>query len=81
MTDGRDPYAELDEAFVELFLEIKKQNGYSQAQIDRKRLSLEGLLVPVTARWNVELFREKGFAAVDCFWRHLDFAGWVAVKN
>ena len=72
--------AELDEAFVDLFLEIKKQNGYSQGQIDRKRLSLEGVLVPVTARWNEELLREEGFAAVDCFWRHLNFAGWVAVK-
>ena len=72
--------AELDQAFVELFLRIKKQNGYSEAEIDRKRLSLEGVLVPVTARWNEELLREEGFAAVDCFWRHLNFAGWVAVK-
>jgi tRNA (cmo5U34)-methyltransferase len=72
--------AELDEAFVDLFLEIKRQNGYSQGEIDRKRLSLEGVLVPVTARWNEELLREEGFAAVDCFWRHLNFAGWVAVK-
>ena len=39
---------ELDEAFVDLFLEIKRQNGYSQGEIDRKRLSLEGVLVPVT---------------------------------
>lgn len=72
--------AGLDEAFVDLFLRIKKQNGYSQCEIDRKRLSLEGVLVPVTARWNEELLRGEGFAAVDCFWRHLNFAGWVAVK-
>jgi tRNA (cmo5U34)-methyltransferase len=72
--------ADLDEAFVDLFLRIKKQNGYSEAEIDRKRLSLEGVLVPVTARWNEELLREEGFTSVDCFWRHLNFAGWVAVK-
>lgn len=72
--------ADLDDAFVDLFLRIKKQNGYSQSEIDRKRLSLEGVLVPVTARWNEELLREEGFASVDCFWRHLNFAGWVAVK-
>ena len=72
--------AELDEAFVDLFLAVKKQNGYSEAEIDRKRLSLEGVLVPVTARWNEEMLREEGFAAVDCFWRHLNFAGWVAMK-
>ena len=54
--------------------------GIRDSQIDRKRLSLEGVLVPVTARWNEELLREEGFASVDCFWRHLNFAGWVAVK-
>ncbi|MCP5535400.1 MAG: methyltransferase domain-containing protein [Akkermansiaceae bacterium] len=72
--------SELDDAFVDLFLAIKKQNGYSEAEIDRKRLSLEGVLVPVTARWNENLLHEEGFRSVDCFWRHLNFAGWVAVK-
>lgn len=73
--------AELDEAFVGLYLDMKRRHGYSQEEIDRKRLSLEGVLVPVTARWNEELLREEGFAAVDCFWRHLNFAAWVAVKR
>ncbi len=72
--------AKLDEAFVNLFLQIKRENGYSESQIDRKRLSLEGVLVPVTARWNEELLYQEGFTSVDCFWRHLNFAGWVAVK-
>ena len=72
--------SELDDAFVELFLAIKKQNGYSEAEIDRKRMSLEGVLVPVTARWNEDLLHEEGFRSVDCFWRHLNFAGWVGVK-
>ena len=70
----------LDEAFVELFLNIKRENGYSESQIDRKRMSLEGVLVPVTAPGHEELLRQEGFASVDCFWRHLNFAGWVAVK-
>jgi tRNA (cmo5U34)-methyltransferase len=73
--------AKIDEAFVELFLNIKRENGYSDSQIDRKRLSLEGVLVPVTAHWNEELLRQEGFTSVDCFWRHLNFAGWVAVKS
>lgn len=73
--------SKLDEAFVELFLNIKRENGYSESQIDRKRMSLEGVLVPVTARWNEELLHQEGFTSVDCFWRHLNFAGWVAVKS
>jgi len=72
--------SKLDEAFVNLFLNIKRENGYSESQIDRKRMSLEGVLVPVTARWNEELLYREGFTSIDCFWRHLNFAGWVAVK-
>jgi len=66
---------------VDLYYDLKKSNGYSQEDIDRKRLSLEGVLVPVTAKWNEELLKNAGFSEVDCFWRHLSFAGWVAVKG
>ena len=38
---------------VAFHLEMKRRKGYSQEEIDRKRLSLEGVLVPVTAKWNV----------------------------
>jgi len=73
--------ANIDDAFVELFLNIKRETEYSDSQIDRKRMSLEGVLVPVTAHWNEELLRQEGFTSVDCFWRHLNFAGWVALKS
>ena len=43
-------------------------------------MSLEGVLVPVTAKWNEQLLRSAGFAEVDMFWRWMNFAGWVAVK-
>lgn len=52
--------AKLDEAFVNLFLNIKRENGYPESQIDRKRMSLEGVLVPVTARWNEEHLHRRG---------------------
>lgn len=73
--------ADLDSVMVDSYLSMKKENGYSQEEIDRKRLSLEGVLVPVTARWNEELLRLSGFTSIDCFWRWMNFAGWIAVKN
>ena len=72
--------AELDAAMVDLYYQMKAKNGYSQEQIDRKRLSLEGVLVPVTARWNEEMLKMSGFSQVDCFYRWCNFAGWVALK-
>lgn len=73
--------APLDKLFVERYYALKSANGYSQDAIERKRLSLEGVLVPVTADWNVELLRQAGFRQVDCFWAWMNFRGFIAVKG
>lgn len=73
--------APLDRSFVELYYDFKSSSGYTREEIERKRLSLEGVLVPVTAHWNEELLRTVGFRQVDCFWRWMNFAGWIAVKS
>jgi len=73
--------AEIDELMVNIYYDMKRKNGYTEDQIQRKRLSLEGVLVPVTAAWNEELLRMAGFREVDCFWRWQNFAGWLAVKE
>ena len=72
--------AVIDKTMVDLYYKMKSDNGYTQDQIDRKKLSLEGVLVPVTAKWNEELLQMAGFKYVDCFWRWMNFAGWIAIK-
>lgn len=73
--------ASIDALMVELYYRLKGANGYTQEQIERKRLSLEGVLVPVTATWNVELLQQAGFRQTDCFWRWMNFAGWIAIRE
>ncbi|MFM1757589.1 MAG: Erwinia phage vB EamM [Actinomycetota bacterium] len=75
---GRNTF--LNELFVELYYNLKGTNGYTEAQINSKRKSLEGVLVPVTSDWNEDLLLNAGFKNVECFWRNLNFAGWVGVK-
>jgi tRNA (cmo5U34)-methyltransferase len=70
----------LDSIMVDEYYRIKADNAYTQEQISAKRKSLEGVLVPITAHWNEEMLRDAGFRHIDCFWRHLNFAGWVAIK-
>lgn len=72
--------AAIDRYMVDIYYKMKSDNGYTQEQIDRKRLSLEGVLVPMTARWNEEMLAMVGFRQIDCFWRWMNFAGWIAVK-
>ena len=71
---------EIDEILVDEYYRIKSENLYTQEQIQSKRKSLEGVLVPITARWNEDLLKSVGFRKVDCFWRYLNFAGWIAIK-
>jgi tRNA (cmo5U34)-methyltransferase len=73
--------AEVDRLLIQQYYAFKQGNGYSTEEIERKRLSLEGVLVPVTARWNEEMLRIAGFQEIDCFWRWMNFAGWVAVRR
>jgi len=72
--------ADVDEALVELYYERKREAGFSDGEINRKRLSLEGVLVPLTATGNEDLLRSAGFTAVEVVWRTLNFAGWLALK-
>jgi len=73
--------AEIDRSMIEVYHELKREHGYRYEDIDRKSKSLEGVLVPVTAAWNEQLLRQSGFTKIDCFWRWMNFAGWIAVKS
>jgi tRNA (cmo5U34)-methyltransferase len=72
--------ATINEEMVSEYYEFKRSAGYTNEEVERKKLSLEGVLVPVTARWNEDLLRDAGFREIDCFWRWMNFAGWVAIK-
>jgi tRNA (cmo5U34)-methyltransferase len=69
-----------DDLLVADYYDFKRGNGYTQEEIDRKRLALEGVLVPQTEGANVAMLLREGFREVECFWRHLNFCGWIALR-
>ena len=72
--------SEINEIMVEEYYNLKKTNGYTQDQIDRKKLSLEGVLVPMTSNWNIDMLKQAGFKKIDVFWRWMNFEGYIAIK-
>lgn len=72
--------AKIDDLFVKEYYNLKAENGYTKEQIANKRKSLEGVLVPLTSSFNEHLLHQVGFKYVDCFFRCLNFAGWIAIK-
>lgn len=72
---------ETDKLFVNNYYKEKRENAYTQEQIESKRESLEGVLVPLTSDWNYEFLKSTGFKYIDCFWKYLNFQGWIAIKE
>jgi tRNA (cmo5U34)-methyltransferase len=67
--------------FIDLYYEFKKQRGYSDTEIVRKRAALENVLVPYRLDENVDLFRRNGFEIVETFFQWFNFAGFLCVKK
>lgn len=70
----------IDAAFRERYRLRKIEQGYSEEEVNRKALSLEGVLVPVSAEMNESMLSKAGFSDVECFWRWCNFAAWIAVR-
>jgi tRNA (cmo5U34)-methyltransferase len=66
---------------IDAYHALKKSNGYSTEEVERKALALEGVMVPLTAAWNEDMLRRAGFRTFDCFYRAHNFAGWIAIKE
>ena len=73
--------ADLDDLMVDAYYGLKAVEGYTAEQIATKRRALEGVQVPVTAAANEQMLQGAGFSQIDCFWRWMNFAGWVAMRE
>ena len=73
--------AMIDRVMVEEYHEYKASQGYTREDVVRKSAALEGVLVPVTASMNEKFLHLAGFSEIDCIWRWLNFAAWVAIKK
>lgn len=75
-----EPSYMLDNLYVDSYYKLKQDNGYSEEQIYNKKKSLEGVLVPVTSKMNIDLLEQAGFKNIGVFWKCLNFEGYIAIK-
>jgi tRNA (cmo5U34)-methyltransferase len=71
----------LNRLYIELYYRYKARQGYTAEEIQRKRESLENVLVPYRVEENEELLKRCGFAAVDTCFRWYNWAAFVAIKR
>jgi tRNA (cmo5U34)-methyltransferase len=66
---------------VGVYHQMKKDNGYSDEQVEAKRVSLQNVLVPLRASENIRMLKSAGFSVVQPFWQNLNFVGIYASKE
>lgn len=66
---------------VSVYLQMKKDNHYTDEQIESKRKSLENVLVPLRTSENIRMLKEAGFTTIQPFWQNLNFVGIYASKE
>lgn len=71
----------LNRMYIELYYRYKQKQGYTAEEIQRKRESLENVLVPYRVDENVELLKRCGFDAVDTCFRWFNWAAFVAIRR
>lgn len=59
---------------------FKRDQGYTQQEIDNKKHALEGVLIPWSAQQNEEALRDAGFESPVLVTKHWNFATWIAKK-
>ncbi len=71
----------LNQTWLDFHLDFKRQNGYSETEIARKRQALEQVLLPCSLEDNLEMLRAAGFTTVEGFSRWFNFVSILAVNG
>jgi len=71
----------LNRLYIDLYYAMKKDKGYTESEILKKREELENVLVPYQIEENIELLKRNKFKNPDVFFKYMNFAGIIAVKE
>jgi tRNA (cmo5U34)-methyltransferase len=71
----------LNRAFLDIHLDFKRAQGYSEIEIAKKRESLENVLVPFSMEENRDMLEKAGFARIETFYQWFNFVSWIAVRD
>ncbi len=74
-------HSAIKKSYEDIYLDFKKEQGYSETEIARKRKALENVLVPFTASDNLLLLEKAGFNEIESFFRWFNFAAFLALKE
>lgn len=70
----------LNREYIDIYHQFKKDRGYSELEISKKREALENVLIPFSIEENRAMLENVGFSTVETFFQWFNFSSFVAVK-
>ena len=70
----------LNRPFIDIYHDFKREQGYSDLEIARKREALENILIPFSVDENLDMLDQAGFTPATIFFQWFNFSSFVAVK-
>lgn len=64
----------------ELHEDFKRQNGYTESEVARKRESLTGVMCPIESNENIKQLKDVGFHTVLPVLQGYSFYSWLCIK-
>ncbi|MCP4341837.1 MAG: carboxy-S-adenosyl-L-methionine synthase CmoA [Desulfobulbaceae bacterium] len=70
----------LNREYIDIYHRFKKNRGYSELEIAKKREALENVLIPFSIKENKTMFKNCGFISVETHFQWFNFASFIAIK-
>lgn len=70
----------LNRSYIDIYHQFKKERGYSELEIAKKREALENILIPCSLEENKSMLQSAGFVEVEPFFQWFNFVSFLAVK-
>ncbi|WP_240194654.1 carboxy-S-adenosyl-L-methionine synthase CmoA [Desulfopila inferna] len=70
----------LNRIFIDLYHQYKRQKGYSELEIAKKREALENVLIPFSIEENKTILKKVGFQSIESYFQWFNFVSFVAIK-
>ena len=74
----RPETARAEQLFDQLYYDFKRQKGYHNLEISRKRDALENILVADSIATHQQRLEEAGFSTYEIWYKHWHFTSWIA---
>ena len=71
----------MSELFIDKYYDFKREMGYSDLEISKKREALDKVLIPLSTDDQINLLKGAGFKDVSIFFKWFNFSSFIAIKD